>query len=70
MQFILAVIALVFAFLVFWVIEVVCKCRDVYKKFNDNHLDIKQPLDRNIMKKVDAGMLQLKLTEIKGNGGE
>ena len=58
-------LALVVALFIFWIIEVVCKCSAIYKKFHDNLLDIRELLDRDIMKKVDDGTLQLKLTEIK-----
>lgn len=54
---------------IFWIIEVACKCHAVYKQFHDMCLDIREPLDRDIMKKVDVDTLQLRLTEIKGNGG-
>lgn len=36
-----------------------------YKRFYKNHLSPKSSLDRKIMKKVDAGVLQLTLTEVK-----
>lgn len=59
-------LVLAVALFIFWIIEVVCKYSTVYKKFNDKYLDIREPLDRDIMKKADAGTLQLTLTELKG----